>query len=110
MHITDVIDPAVSHELTTHTALGIDIGSRGAKAVLLRDDELFVSQVPTGVNMQETANELLDELLEQAGIGCVTCSVGICLLKDVVSIHALPQEDEQALEQAINWYISGEEA
>lgn len=69
MHITDVIDPAVSHELTTHTALGIDIGSRGAKAVLLRDDELFVWQVPTGVNMQETANELLDELLEQAGIG-----------------------------------------
>lgn len=74
MLIQDVIDPAISHELTSHalsahTALGIDIGSRGAKAVLLRGKELFVAQVPTGVNMQETANELLEELLEQAGIG-----------------------------------------
>ncbi len=48
-------------------------------------------------------------ILEQAGIGCVTCSVGICLLKDVVSIHALPKEEEARLEQEINDYLANEE-
>lgn len=46
-------------------------------------------------------------ILERAGIGCVTCSVGICLLKDVVSIHALPAEEEARLEREINDYLSG---
>lgn len=44
-------------------------------------------------------------MLERADIGCVTCSVGICLLKDVVSIHALPDEVEKALESEINGYL-----
>ncbi len=49
-------------------------------------------------------------ILEQAGIGCVTCSVGVCLLKDVVSIHALSKEEEARLEQEINEYLeNGEE-
>jgi len=33
--LADVIDPSVLHELTDETVVGIDIGSRGAKAVLL---------------------------------------------------------------------------
>lgn len=37
------------------------------------------------------------ELLGQSGIGCVTCSVGSCLLRDVVDIHNLSGEQEQAL-------------
>ncbi|CAH2031490.1 hypothetical protein [Trichlorobacter ammonificans] len=48
-------------------------------------------------------------ILEQAGIGCVTCSVGICLLKDVVSIHALPAEEEARLEREINDHLAGRE-
>jgi len=37
------------------------------------------------------------DILEQYNIGCVPCTVGTCLLKDIVEIHNLPEEDEQAL-------------
>lgn len=37
------------------------------------------------------------EVLGRSGIGCVTCSVGSCLLWDVVGIHNLSEEQEQAL-------------
>jgi len=36
-------------------------------------------------------------LLEEYGVGCVPCSVGSCLLKDIVNIHALSPEAEQEL-------------
>lgn len=47
------------------------------------------------------------EILARFDIGCVTCKVGICLLKDVVSIHGLSQEDELAIETEINTYLKG---
>ena len=68
MKLQGVIDSRLIGEIDNNTVLGVDIGSRGAKAVLLHGGELFVAQVPTGVNMQDTADELLDELLEDAGI------------------------------------------
>ncbi|MEI6562947.1 MAG: hemerythrin domain-containing protein [bacterium] len=37
------------------------------------------------------------DILAKAEIGCVTCSVGTCLIKDVVSIHNLTETQEQAL-------------
>jgi len=47
----------------------------------------------------------IGEILARYDIGCVTCKVGICLLKDVVSIHGLTQEDEANIEQEINNYL-----
>lgn len=44
-------------------------------------------------------------ILARADIGCVTCKVGICLLKDVVSIHGLTHEDEVKIEREINDYL-----
>jgi hypothetical protein len=44
-------------------------------------------------------------ILERHEIGCVTCGVGICLLKDVVSIHGLPRETERAIEREIAEYL-----
>jgi hemerythrin-like domain-containing protein len=35
------------------------------------------------------------EILEEYEIGCVPCSVGSCLLKDIIEIHNLAEEDEQ---------------
>jgi predicted CoA-substrate-specific enzyme activase len=64
----DVIDPALVHEITDVTSLGIDIGSRNSKAVLLHNGRLFTALLPTGLNMQETAKELLEELFENANI------------------------------------------
>lgn len=50
------------------TVVGIDIGSRAAKAVLLSKDEIYVATIPTGLVMQESANVLLADLLAQAGL------------------------------------------
>lgn len=37
------------------------------------------------------------EILEEFAIGCVPCSVGTCLLSDIVEIHGLSPEDEDVL-------------
>ena len=48
----------------------------------------------------------IGEILVRYDIGCVTCKVGICLLKDVVSIHGLSKEDEAKIELEINEYLA----
>ena len=45
-------------------------------------------------------------ILARYDIGCTTCKVGICLLKDVVSIHGLSKEDEAQIEQEINAFLA----
>ena len=35
------------------------------------------------------------QILEEYEIGCAPCSVGSCLLKDIIEIHHLSEEDEQ---------------
>ena len=37
------------------------------------------------------------EILNEYGIGCGACDVGTCLLKDIVSLHHISKEQEQAL-------------
>ena len=44
----------------------------------------------------------IGEILARYDIGCTTCKVGICLLKDVVAIHGLSKEDEANIETEIN--------
>ena len=50
----------------------------------------------------------IGEILERYEIGCVTCKVGICLLKDVVTIHGLSKEDEAKIETEINDYLDNQ--
>jgi hypothetical protein len=47
----------------------------------------------------------IGEILNRFDIGCVSCKVGICLLKDVVAIHGLSKEDEAQIETEINAYL-----
>ncbi len=68
MPIADIIDPVLVEEISNITAMGVDIGSRNAKAVLLHQGTLYTSLLPTGINMQDTAQELLDELYTAANI------------------------------------------
>jgi predicted CoA-substrate-specific enzyme activase len=68
MNIEDIIDPKIVGELTNVTSMGVDIGSRNAKAVLLHQGKLHTAVLPTGINMQETAAELFDELFATANI------------------------------------------
>ncbi|HEY6838556.1 MAG TPA: hypothetical protein VI389_07435 [Geobacteraceae bacterium] len=53
-----------------------------------------------------TAHPAIGEILNRYDIGCVTCKVGICLLKDVVSIHGLGPENEARIETEINDYLT----
>jgi hypothetical protein len=53
-----------------------------------------------------TAHPAIGEILQRHEIGCVTCGVGICLLGDVVAIHALGAEAEQKIEAEINAYLA----
>ena len=39
----------------------------------------------------------VEKILDEYGIGCGPCRVGICELKDIVDIHNLPAEQEQEL-------------
>lgn len=50
----------------------------------------------------------IGEILDHYEIGCVTCGVGICLVKDVVSIHALGDEIEAKIEQEILEYLGNQ--
>ena len=53
-----------------------------------------------------TTHPHIGEVLDRFDIGCVTCKVGICLLKDVVSIHGLSKEDEARIESDITTYLT----
>ena len=68
MELRDIIDKRLVGDLTDKTVVGIDIGSRSGKAVLLTVGRLFTSVTPTGINMQETARDLLEDLVDQSGI------------------------------------------
>ena len=48
----------------------------------------------------------IGEILARYDIGCTTCKVGICLLKDVVAIHGLSKEDEANIETEINGFLT----
>ncbi len=39
----------------------------------------------------------VEDVLNEFDIGCGPCNVGICLLKDIVAIHRLPEDQEQQL-------------
>jgi predicted CoA-substrate-specific enzyme activase len=68
MKLAEVLNKRLLKETSGGTVLGIDIGSRTAKATLLKDDEIFLLQIPTGINTKQTVEELFEEILESAGI------------------------------------------
>ena len=39
----------------------------------------------------------VEKILDEYGIGCGPCAVGLCLLKDIVGIHNLSAEDERQM-------------
>ena len=50
-------------------------------------------------SIKEIINQFpeVGDILNEYNVGCVPCSVGSCLLKDIVEIHALLPEEEQEL-------------
>ena len=69
--------------------------------------ELNTTLGNTAIQDVITQHPTIGQILQRYDIGCVTCKVGICLLKDVVSIHGLSKEDETKIAQEINDYLAG---
>ena len=46
--------------------IGLDLGSRASKGVLLTSEKIYTTLIPTGLYMQETADELIKKLLKIA--------------------------------------------
>ena len=57
------------------------------------------------INKTIETHPRIGEILRKYDIGCVTCGVGICLVKDVVGIHALGAEAEARIEKEIREYL-----
>lgn len=68
MRINDCIDEKYKNQLDDICAAGIDIGSRGSKAVLLYKGNIYTRMVASGVSSEKTAKQLLDGLVKAAGI------------------------------------------
>ncbi|MDH3329209.1 MAG: hypothetical protein OEM01_08255 [Desulfobulbaceae bacterium] len=47
----------------------------------------------------------IGEILDRHEIGCTKCSVGTCMLQDVVTVHFLGNDAEAQIEQEINKYL-----
>lgn len=68
MQFNEYLNNKAATEIPDYTTVGIDIGSRQAKAVLLHKKELYTTLIPTGFFMQECANTLIENLLSQSGL------------------------------------------
>jgi predicted CoA-substrate-specific enzyme activase len=68
VNASEIIAPEKLPDLLDVNALGIDVGSRQAKAVLILGDRIFTAITASGVDAQETAELLVRKVLRQAGI------------------------------------------
>lgn len=48
-------------------------------------------------------------ILNEYGIGCVTCGIGTCLLKDIIEIHNVPKATEAVMMKKIQAVIENDE-
>ena len=59
------------------------------------------------INQVIASHPAIGAILSSYDIGCVTCGVGICLVKDVVAIHALGDAVEARIKTEITACLSG---
>lgn len=68
MKIDDVIAEKYRSNFKDAKVVGLDIGSRTSKGILIGNGEIYTAILPTGLYNQETANQLLDKLLDESKI------------------------------------------
>ena len=68
MKLIEAITEDRIREIGPYRTIGIDIGSRSAKGVLLDDQNIYTAIIPTGFFMQKTAQELMQKLFKQSGL------------------------------------------
>lgn len=64
--IQDTLDGADAEKLLSARVIGVDIGSRGTKAVLLYDGKIYTAITASGVSSQKTTDKLIGQLLKEA--------------------------------------------
>ena len=63
-----LLNPKKEELLDGKSVVGIDIGSRQSKAVLLHQDKIYAAITASDVDSQRTAQRLLNRLLKEANI------------------------------------------
>ena len=48
-------------------------------------------------------------ILNEYGIGCVTCSIGTCLMKDIIDIHNVPKNIEAQMMKKLEAALNGQD-
>ena len=66
--LNEIVTPETAEYLSGARTVGIDIGSRAAKGVLLYNGTLYYTIQVSGVSSKGTAKSLLEELTGEAGI------------------------------------------
>lgn len=77
------------------------------------DKRRFTMNLPGGLGEKAIKDVVLAHpgvggVLERHGVACVTCQVGICLFKDVLSIHGLSAEESAEVEREIIEILNAE--
>lgn len=67
-NLEDVLDGEYDGEFDEAATVGIDIGSRGAKGVLLYKGKIYVCNESSGISTKQTAKHLLEVLLTEAKV------------------------------------------
>lgn len=68
LELKDILDDKYIDKFQDAKAAGIDIGSRGAKGVLLFNGKIYYRNVASGVSSIETGKQLLKDLMKEANI------------------------------------------
>ncbi|MFL9827496.1 acyl-CoA dehydratase activase, partial [Rhodoplanes sp. SY1] len=68
MRLEDIAGAVLARHAPAAPVIGLDIGSRGSKGVLLTPHTIETAFVATGLYMQETADELVEKLLRKSGV------------------------------------------
>ena len=66
--IEEYLDAKLSRNILKAAHVGIDIGSRAAKGVLLYDGYIYTVVMPSSVSSVETAKKIFDKLIEESGV------------------------------------------
>jgi predicted CoA-substrate-specific enzyme activase len=67
-NLDDIAGPGAAAPAAARPLIGIDLGSRASKGALLLGRTVHTAVIPTGLFMQETADELVGKLLAAAGV------------------------------------------
>jgi hypothetical protein len=77
---------------------------------LYTTEELLIMELhnnlgETGIKEIIQGHPKIGDILNKYEIGCLECSIGTCLLKDVVAVHVLGDDIEKQIEKEINDYL-----